>query len=176
MAEQPQTAKIALVVILAVALALVLLAQSGVLPLGFGKGSPAAPGPKPGTAAAPADADASAAVKAPVLWTRPDPVGVVSRDPTRIEVSRSVVSPNAASIAAVGAAEPEYTVAGVMYSTEQPSSVIINGHVLHEGETVYGATIVKITEGSAELSRAGKSWIVKPGETYRGSELVRSQN
>ena len=66
--------------------------------------------------------------------------------------------------------------AGITYSTEQPSSVIINGRVLHEGDTIYNAVIVKIAEGRAELRRGDKSWVVQPGEQYRGSEVIRSQN
>ncbi len=176
MAEQPQTTKIALVVVLAVTLAVILLVRTGMAPMGSGKGKTPPPTSEPVQAA---PVPNPAAAKPPTAWSRPDAVGPINRDPTRIDMSHAVVSPNATS--ALGSpssvsGDPEYTVAGITYSAEQPSSVIINGHVLHEGDTIYGAVIVKIKEGSAELSRDGKSWVVKPGEQYRGSEVFRSQN
>jgi hypothetical protein len=176
MAEEPQTTKIVLVLVLAVVLAIVLLARFGILPIGSGQGGAATPaGKSDGSASAAPDATDSAP-RARITWERPDPVGPIGRDPTRLDWPGDVTSPNATSIAAPVAGDPEYTVSGVMYSTEQPSSVIINGHVLHEGDTIYGAVIVKITEGRAELSRGGRSWVVMPGQQYRGSEVIRSQN
>jgi hypothetical protein len=178
MAEQPQTTKIALVVVLAVTLAVVLLVRSGIVPTGSGKPGPKAPPSKTTAATNSTPRSGEGKPKSPTGWSRPDPVGPISRDPTRIDMSRVVVSPNVTSGAAPVAmsGDPEYTVAGITYSTDLPSSVIINGHVLHEGDTIYDTRVVKIGEGSAELSRGGKSWVVRPGEQYRGSEVVRSQN
>jgi hypothetical protein len=177
MAEQPQTTKIALVVVLAVVLGIILLVRSGLLSMGSGAGSPVAPVSPTGESVTPAPAEGEVSPKSHAAWSRPDPVGPISRDPTRIDMSRMVVSPNVTSVVgSTSSGEPEYTIAGIMYSTEQPSSIIINGHVLHEGDTIYDAVIVKISEGSAELRRADKSWVVKPGEQYRGSEIIRSQN
>ena len=69
-----------------------------------------------------------------------------------------------------------YTVTGIVFNAKQPSSIIIDGHVLHEGDAVYGATIVKITADSAELRQNGQQWTVRPGASYRGSTLVSPGN
>ena len=177
MAERPQTAKIALVVVLAVVLGIVLLLRSGLLPTGSKSGERDASTGKAVEPVTSASGTAETSAPRPTVWSRPDPVGPIGRDPTRTDKSLVIVSPNVTSAAAApGSVEAEYTVAGIMYSTAQPSSIIINGHVLHEGDTIYGAVITKISEGSAELRRGDKSWVVRPGEQYRGSEAIRPQN
>jgi hypothetical protein len=66
--------------------------------------------------------------------------------------------------------EPEFRVSGIVFSTERPSSVIIDGHVLHEGDTIYGATVTKITEGYAELRRGDKKWQIRAGQSNKEPE------
>jgi hypothetical protein len=183
MAQQSQTTKVVLVVVLAVVLAVVLLVQLGIVPLGSARrGSPApAPAGKSGAPAAgaaqspPAKAPAatSTAAKAGPGWKRPDAVGPVVRDPTVLDAAQQAARTKEAAAVST---EPEYLVAGVVFNPEQLSSVIVDGHVLHEGDTIQGAVIVRIREGEAELRRDGKTWIVKPGRRYRGSELVPPGN
>jgi hypothetical protein len=176
MAEQPQTTKVALVVILAIALGIVLVIQSGLFPMKSGGAGPVVSTVKSGESAAPVSDENGITVKPRTVWSRPDSVGSIDRDPTRMNLPPAVVSSSVAPVATppvIG--DPEYSVVGIVYSTEQPSAIIIDGHVLHEGDTILGAVIVKISEGSAELRRSDKSWVVRPGEQYRGSEVIRSQ-
>jgi hypothetical protein len=67
-------------------------------------------------------------------------------------------------------AGPEFTVTGIVYSTEQPSSVIVEGRILHEGDAIYGATVARITENSVEFSMGDKKWTVKAGEQTTNPE------
>jgi hypothetical protein len=60
--------------------------------------------------------------------------------------------------------QPRFVVTGIIFSAEQPSAVIVDGRILHEGDTIHGATVVKITEEHAELSRGDKRWTIKPGQ------------
>ncbi len=66
--------------------------------------------------------------------------------------------------------EPQFRVAGIVYSTEQPSSVIIDGRILHEGDTIHGAIVVKIAENFVILRRGDKTWTIKAGQTNREPE------
>jgi hypothetical protein len=176
MVERPQITKIALVVVLAGVLGIVLLLQSGLLPTGSKSGKHDASAGKAVKSVTSASDTAETSAQRSTVWSRPDPVGPIGRDPTQTDKSLAIVSPNVTSAAAApGSVEAEYTIAGIMYSTAQPSSILIDGHVLHEGDTIYNAVIVKIAEDSAELRRGDKSWVVKPGEQYRGSDIIRSQ-
>lgn len=58
----------------------------------------------------------------------------------------------------------EFSLTGIVYSTEQPSSAIIDGRILREGDTIYGATITRINENSVEFSMGDKRWTVRAGE------------
>lgn len=52
------------------------------------------------------------------------------------------------------------TIKGILYSQENPS-VIIGIEILHEGDKVSGATIVKINKDSVEFEMNGKKWTQK---------------
>jgi hypothetical protein len=54
----------------------------------------------------------------------------------------------------------EINIKGILYSEENPS-VIIGIEILHEGEKVSGATIVKINKDSVEFEMNGKRWTQK---------------
>ncbi|MHC4692409.1 MAG: hypothetical protein ACYS67_06685 [Planctomycetota bacterium] len=54
----------------------------------------------------------------------------------------------------------EITIKGILYSEEDPS-VIIGIDILHEGDKVSGATIVKINQNSVEFEMNGKKWTQK---------------
>jgi hypothetical protein len=171
-AEQRQTTKIALIIVLGVVLGSVLLVRSGLLPFGSRKGAGSAtatqdgkgdksstPGTK-GTQATPPSAQ--------VKWKKPEPVGPVVNDPMRMELPPEPTQKT--QTAEKPPEEPEYRLAGIVYSTEQPSSVIIDGHILHEGDTIHGATVVKIAENYVILRRGDKTWTIKAGQTNKEPE------
>jgi type II secretory pathway component PulC len=54
----------------------------------------------------------------------------------------------------------QITVKGIVYSEDNPSAIIGN-EILHEGDKVSGATIVKINKNSVEFEMNGKKWSEK---------------
>jgi hypothetical protein len=173
MAERSQTKKIVLIIVLAVALAAVLFFQFGGLRGGSGKNvTPgAAPFSNPGGEASmePNEGTLAVPLKVAISWNRPEAVGPIARDPMRMDVPKALLA------AGSGDGEPNnlprlpdqprFVVTGIIFSTEQPSCVIVDGHILHEGDTIYGATVGRITEEYAEISRGDKKWTIKPGQT-----------
>jgi hypothetical protein len=171
MAERPQTTKVVLIATLGIILAVVLLIQFGGLPGGSKKDGGAAAVGQGG------QTDGSAAPNAPstgpaveMQWKRPDPIGPILRDPTQIDLSQATRPEPNEGPETPAPTQFEYAVRGIIYSTEQPSSIIIDGRILHEGDTIHGATVVKITKGHAELSRGDKTWTIKPGASNKEPE------
>jgi hypothetical protein len=62
----------------------------------------------------------------------------------------------------VGQAEAGGLIAvkGIVYSKDNPSAVI-GSQIVHEGDKVSGATIVKINEKSVDFEMNGKKWTQK---------------
>jgi len=167
MAERPMVAKIGLVVVLALVLAVVALRQF-VLPATGSKSGHGSvvPAPNADARSTPGpNASGAPAASAPVqmAWKRPEPVGPVARDPMHLDLSRQA-SPEPNADSSVRPSRPGFTVTGIVYSTEQPSSIIIEGRILHEGDTIYGATVARISENGVEFSAGDKRWTVKAGE------------
>jgi len=172
MAERSQTTKIVLIIILAIALAVVLFFQSGRLPGGSGKGAAlgtSAPGdPLDETSVEPSAGTPAVPIKVDISWKRPDAVGPIARDPMRMDVQKTLLAAGGANGEPNNVPrlpdQPRFIVTGIIFSTEQPSTVIVDGRILHEGDTIYGATVARITEEYAELSRGDKKWTIKPGQ------------
>lgn len=56
--------------------------------------------------------------------------------------------------------EPKPThglVTGIVYSADKPSA-IVDRKIVHEGDTIHGATVVKIYKDKVKLSKNGKNW------------------
>jgi hypothetical protein len=63
--------------------------------------------------------------------------------------------------------EPEPThglVTGIVYSADKPSA-IVDRKIVHEGDVIYGATVVKIYRDSVKLSKKSKNWEQKVQQT-----------
>lgn len=57
-------------------------------------------------------------------------------------------------------------VRGIVYSKNMSSTVISNNNsILHEENTIHGATIVKIHKDKVEFAKKGQRWTQKVGET-----------
>ena len=163
MAEQRKTKKIVLVAVLAVALVSILVVQTGIVPLGSRKAAPAAGSKgKAGQAAAGNAKTGAPSGSADVKWKRPDPVGPVVSDPMRMDLAKKT-SGKTGTVTTVKV-QPKWHVAGIIYSTQQPSSVIIDGRILHEGDTIYEAKITQITESYAVLQKGSKTWKIYAGQ------------
>jgi type II secretory pathway component PulC len=59
---------------------------------------------------------------------------------------------------------PTFVVSGIVYSKDAPSSVVVDGRLLHEGDTVLGLTIERIGEDEVIFVKDGKRWILKVGQ------------
>jgi hypothetical protein len=63
--------------------------------------------------------------------------------------------------------EPEPThglVTGIVYSADK-SSAIVDRQIVHEGDVIHGATVVKIYKDKVKFSKSGKSWEQKVQQT-----------
>jgi hypothetical protein len=55
---------------------------------------------------------------------------------------------------------PEIVVKSIVYSSENPSAVI-GTEIVHVGDEILGATILKINKDNVELQRGDKIWTQK---------------
>lgn len=173
MAERAKTGKIALIGVLGIALAAILIRQSR----GTSSTSVKTPGAtsaqqNSGAGESPTAEDAVSSGGSPPTrtWERPSPVGPVARDPMHIEMPKASALQEKPEIVHAPAEAPEFRVAGIVFNTDQPSSIIIDGEILHEGETIHGATVSKITKEYGLVTRGEKNWIVRPGQPNREPE------
>jgi hypothetical protein len=95
-----------------------------------------------------------AAASSTIDWKIPDLYPTTLRDP--MQFKKEAVIPTTTN--------PDktegITIKGILYSQENPS-VIIGIEILHEGDIVSGATIVKINKDSVEFEMNGKEWTQK---------------
>ncbi|MHC4110803.1 MAG: hypothetical protein ACYSUY_06995 [Planctomycetota bacterium] len=94
-----------------------------------------------------------AAATSTIDWQIPDLYPTTLRDP--MQFKKAAVTPTPT---------PDETgdidIKGILYDEENPS-VIIGIEILHEGDKVSGATIVKINKDSVEFEMNGKKWTQK---------------
>jgi hypothetical protein len=96
-----------------------------------------------------------AAASSTIDWKIPDLYPTTLRDP--MQFKKEVVTPTNTNPDKT----EEITIKGILYDDENPS-VIIGIEILHEGDKVSGATIVKINKDSVEFEMNGKKWTQKP--------------
>jgi hypothetical protein len=80
-----------------------------------------------------------------IKWTVPKPYPQQLRDP--MKPASTMRSENSSG---------ELTVKGIVFS-DNPSAVI-DGQIVHEGDVIIGATVLKINEGSVEFEKDNKRW------------------
>ncbi len=93
--------------------------------------------------------NAVAASNNKIDWQIPAPYPTALRDPMQFGLA-------ATAYAGTG----RLIVKGIVYS-EDNSSAIIGAQIVHEGEKVFGATIVNINKDSVEFEMDGKRWTQK---------------
>lgn len=59
--------------------------------------------------------------------------------------------------------EQQGTVAGILYIIEN-SSAVVDGQIVHEGDTIHGAQVVKIERFTVEFEKDGIRWKQKVRE------------
>jgi hypothetical protein len=150
----------ALVLILLVVLIIILTRVLGVP----SSKSTWSPKPKPVATAGPAGAE--------IDWRMPEPYPAGLRDPMQLTAemtaqieAEAIAKTQAAANAQANVgpterqpAEPqELAVTGILFSQDNPAAVI-GTRIAHVGDTIAGATIVKINLTTVEFEKDGKSW------------------
>jgi hypothetical protein len=115
--------------------------------LGGGPGE--TPGPKVIT-----PSNTIVAASSTIDWKIPDLYPTTLRDPMQFK-KEVVVTPTGTTDKT-----EEIVIKGILYDEENPS-VIIGIDILHEGDKVLGATIVKINKDNVEFEMNGKKWTQK---------------
>jgi len=87
-------------------------------------------------------------------WEVPQPYQPAERDPMR-SVVLSIAVPDAP--VPQKTAPAKLTVRGILYSEDRPA-VIIGTHLLHTGDEISGARIVKINRDTVEFQADGRTW------------------
>ena len=82
-------------------------------------------------------------------WQIPEPYPTTLRDPMQF-----------GSVTTAQGGTGKLIIKGIVYSKNNPSAVIGN-QIVHEGEKVFGATLVKINKDSVEFEMNGKRWTQK---------------
>lgn len=101
------------------------------------------------------DVEQSAQLPKPIdpdTWTFPEPLPAMGRDPMVIS-EPAIVLTGGESAEAV----PQWTVQGIVYSSEKPSA-IINEQVVLVGQSVNGAKVVRILPRLVEFEKDGQRW------------------
>jgi sRNA-binding protein len=84
-----------------------------------------------------------------VNWQMPEPYPTTLRDPMQF-----------GSITTNGPETGKITVKGIVYSKDNPSAVIAD-RIVHEGDKVLDATVIKINKDSVEFEMNNERWTQK---------------
>jgi hypothetical protein len=84
-------------------------------------------------------------------WQVPAVYPATLRDPMKV---------NLQEVSVAGGKVVGVSVKGIVYAEDRPSA-IIGSAIVHEGDTVSGATIIRIRPGSVEFEMNGKRWTEK---------------
>jgi len=84
-----------------------------------------------------------------IAWERPEQYQADTRDPMRFGSKRTTKG-------SIG----DLVVKGILYSDDNPAAVIAN-RIVHEGEKIFDAVILKINKDSVELEINGKKKVLK---------------
>ena len=84
-----------------------------------------------------------------IEWQRPPLYPENLRDPMQF-----------GSVATVKTTYDDIVVKGILYSQDNPSALIAE-QIVHEGDEVFGAVIIKINRDSVEFERDGQTWTQK---------------
>jgi hypothetical protein len=90
-------------------------------------------------------------------WKIPDVYPAKLRDPMRLVESETEQPETKPEIKPETKKTTKLIVKSILYS-EDNSSAVISGRILHEGEIIQGAKVVKISRDSVEFEMNGKRW------------------
>jgi hypothetical protein len=108
---------------------------------------------KDATLIVPADVDQE------IDWQIPEPLPTTMRDPTKLPAESNTHSEDQEPTAV--ATESELIDIGTIVYSHDKQSAVVNGRIVHAGETVSGLTVLKINRDSVEFEKNGEKWIQK---------------
>jgi len=85
-------------------------------------------------------------------WEIPAPYPTTLRDPMRLVPAATAQTETRKTIKLI--------IKGILYTEDNPSAVIGN-QIVHEGETIRGVSVIKISKDSVEFEMNGKRWTQK---------------
>ena len=85
-------------------------------------------------------------------WVIPEPYPTTLRDPMRLGPVETGQTETRKTIKLI--------VKGILYTEDNPSAVIGNS-IVHEGETIRGVSVIKISKDNVEFEMNGKRWTQK---------------
>jgi outer membrane biosynthesis protein TonB len=99
-----------------------------------------------------ASSAATAGLNTKIDWEIPAPYPTTLRDPMRLGPAAAAQTETETFVKLI--------VKGILY-TEDNQSAVIGNQIVHEGEEIRGATVVKISKDSIEFEMNGKRWTQK---------------
>jgi len=91
-------------------------------------------------------------------WQVPPPYQATLRDPMQPVPSAIILGKTEPKTEVVEPVKPEkLVVKGILYSDDNPSA-IIGTQIVHQGDKVSGATVIKINKDGVEFEREGEKW------------------
>ena len=94
-----------------------------------------------------------------VHWERPAPLPVFTRDPMTMIGSETIFSRTDLPGAKTAAPQQRKFVVRAIVSGGNRSSALIGDKILHEGDTLSGVTIARITGNTVEFKSDGRKWV-----------------
>jgi hypothetical protein len=91
-----------------------------------------------------------------VKWETPPPYPEMLRDPMQ-SVARATVPVKTGPETEPAVKLENPVVKGILYSADNPAA-IIGTQIVHAGDKISGATVIKINKGSVEFEVDGKKW------------------
>ena len=121
-----------------------MLSRGGVFGTSAGRTEASTEDTAPGVVTAGANTKIDWEIPAPYPTTLRDPMRLVPVEIPQTEISKTI----------------KLIVKGILYTEDNPSAVIGNS-IVHEGETIRGVSVIKISPDSVEFEMNGKRWTQK---------------
>lgn len=93
-------------------------------------------------------------------WKIPEVYPATLRDPMRLDQAVTDRPETQTETQTETKKVVRLSVQGILYTEDKPS-VVVSNRIVHEGEIIRGATVVKISRDSVEFEMDGKRWIQK---------------
>jgi len=102
-----------------------------------------------------------------ILWTIPEPLPAMTRDPLKLPGSDKPENPdetgteNPGQGTTAGQGQTNFLKVRAIVRSDDKATALVGNQIVRAGGTINGVTIVKINKDSVELERNGETWIQK---------------